>query len=220
MKLRNLVVAAALMLGGCVHQRWGNEYVHWSSNLPSEERTVSVHPADGGAGRGGVTVDDSFSCPFRPKFGLEVATEGDVRVSAGIDATYNFGIENQELQPLPEPYESYGYACFRPWLVMPEPFVSLSADVARDWSLNAEVGMPYSEFRLERGHYRWDDNEALEEIDLGGGFGWSASLGVEYRRENGFLKLHVATEHFEAELDGEPLPLYNWALGVDYRFRW
>jgi hypothetical protein len=164
--------------------RASNDYVAWTPHTTREQRTVPVHPADGGASRGQATTSDFYGCALRPRLGIAGSLGTDsFRIKIGLDNMLNMGITNLKKQNLPDPpYESYAFCRFSPDPVTFKPFVGFESELAKVL-FGAELGITYSSFRLSKGHYRWCDYETIEKYYLGSGPGVFAGLMLAFRAD-------------------------------------
>jgi hypothetical protein len=133
-------------------------------NLSIQDRTVTVHPADGGPSRGEVVLDygDSYNIPsLGASYSASIGTRSLIRAKAGIEGRWNLswdydGCVEQKLQPLPRPYESYGYSAYKQNEFAYKPFVGVDLTLFDHLRLGVEFGRPSGEFDYEIGDYRWD----------------------------------------------------------------
>ena len=190
---RNLLLLGALAVAGCsayapikdsnilpsdkvktgICWRASSDYVGWTPHASREQRTVPIHPADGGPSRGQATTPNYYGCPLRPRFGIAGSLGTDeFRVKIGLDNMFNMGIMAGKKQDLPDPpYESYAFSKLSPDLITFRPFIGIEAEVLDTLLIGTELGITYSSFSLSKGHYRWDDYETIEKYSLGSGLG-------------------------------------------------
>lgn len=166
---------------------------------------IPIHPDDGGTSRGGVHTEFEYPGCFFVSAGLECSIgTRETRFSGGIDfragGSYN---EAQEIQPLPPPYESYGWTeeeMSSPYM----PFVRFNQKVSREVSIGFEAGFPYAEVEASTGHYR---NNQYETIMRGTwkGFGVRYCLNIDLletmsqRRGKRMIGFSIIYEKYEPE---------------------
>lgn len=201
------------------------------NDLNCEKRTVYIHPDDGGKERGGVVMDinelsdgGTVSLYCEGSTGLEW-----LRLKAGIEGRLNsFSVEDKGLQPLPPPYESYGWAEFSEDSLSWMPYVGaeLRWNVTDDFSLyaGANRGWVESGFTYKSGHERYCQvNTDFSEHDRVWGNNYTFYIGISGLRkkdephEN--LYLAYTIEDYKADISGGTNIRKNLAiLGISVRF--
>ncbi|MBW2972875.1 hypothetical protein KY346_00610 [Candidatus Woesearchaeota archaeon] len=237
---RNLLLLGALAVTGCsayaplkstnildskkvktqVCLRSGIDYVGWTPHTTSEQRTVPIHPADGGSSRGKITTQNYYDCPFRPRLGIAGSLGNDsCRIKIGLDNMLNLGIMNGEEQDLPKPYESYGFSTFHPDLITFKPFIGLETEFLDTLLISLEAGITYSSFRLYKGHYRWADYEKIEKYSLGSGPGVFAGMDLALKLDKDiYFGARFGFENYF--IDGRPdIQCYSGSLLLIKTFR-
>lgn len=164
------------------------------NNLSREDRTVYVHPADGGKEKGGVLMSvNRVSGAGLSIFGEETTGPRWLRLKAGIEGRINsFSGEDREDQPLPSPYHSIGWATFSEdsfsW--MPYVGVELRTDLD-DFAvfLGVNRGWPESGFEFRKGDQRYGiDNTEFSDSWRGYGNSYTVYLGAGTNgKGDGFL---------------------------------
>jgi hypothetical protein len=193
-------------------------------NLSKEKRTIPVHPDDGGASKGGVVINlnevDAAST-VRANLGLEgsIGTEY-IRFKAGGDIKLNpQGVEHRELQPLPFPYESYGCARLTSETLTFAPFIGVDVKLKNNWRFGIELGAPYDCYRVEKWHYRFDQNE-LTEKDSWRGYGTSFRVMVSYGSDDVFIGFGYGQEIYPVKLFNEKTDInvhtFSFVIGKDF----
>ena len=215
------------------------DMISWRPKVSSSQRTVSVHPDDGGAGVGSVKLDlDGTSSAQRLGVNL-TSGNGKLRFVLGLDCRFNniySGIDDEdddedweygdgpmrdiERQPLPWNYYSYGYAWIEPsdynWI----PYLGVEAEINNLFILGLEAGAPYGKFSYERGHYRNLVATPLEK-DSWRGFGGRASgkVGLRILDNRGVVGLQYAFERYDARFAGQPTDIDAHVFSLFFSMR-
>ena len=171
--------------------------------------TIPVHPDDGGPSMGSVTTEFESDCTFNIAAGLECSYgTKNTRVHAGIDGRLgtNFTAYERQLQPLPPPYESYGWSRMEWKGSSYIPFVGVSQRIAKNFVMGFEMGWPSAESDAEAGHHRNNMPEAI----CGGtweGFGRRYCLNFTYEERYSSTvnkyNLAIVYETYEPDFGGE-----------------
>ena len=188
------------------------DIVGWDPGLSSVQRTVPVHPNDGGPANGAVTLDigGSTSGPrlgllaaIGPNF-LRLVFGGEVRINPmADDEEFGVGQHDHEMQPLPFLHESRGYALFDPNQYTLTPFIGVESIIFKQFILGLEYGAPHTEFTWEKGHERFDEFQIIEK-DVWDGRGHSGRIrfGYIFSEDLGYVGIEYAREHYDAEFSG------------------
>ena len=258
---RSIAAAGVLaFLSGCMSYHPISEYKHsksgdfyseigWrgavelpviSPKLSKEQKYVPIHPADGGAERGGSNLSITPALEmFDTRFGLEGSTGFKrFRVKAGANLSYlvplNSGdvkdgypkqndqgnsLASIKLQPLPWPYESYAYGQFRKLSELEtEPFVGIEFFPGSELGISLEIGKPSSTFRYEKGHWRWDSFEQTQnEKWKGRGTRYLIRTDFYDKKRDKYEKdwgLFAAYEKYDTEFSGVKTPVNSYIAGI------
>ncbi|MBW2995714.1 hypothetical protein KY332_00265 [Candidatus Woesearchaeota archaeon] len=195
----------------------GFECIDYAPKLSKEQRTIPVHDDDGGKAMGDVTTNEPKKLTCAPYLGLEgLVGNEDFKFKFGGEVRFNFPPDNKyditddffdrKLQPLPSPYESYGYSLFETGSKTLEAYLGAEWKFENNILLGLELGFPYSEFRYEKGHYRFSSYEAIEK-GRWKGFGKSLNLKIGYSFDDGYyskelinsINFYYGIEHYPAK---------------------
>jgi hypothetical protein len=181
--------------------------------LSEKNRTVNVHQRDRGhLGQHSskkVVLNEIFTNvahvgieqglrygPAIFKIGTDMGC--DLTTLGEIDGPYN-----RKLQDLPSGYESYGGMVLGPTFNI-SPFVGVDFEF-RDWTMGIEAGIPYTGFKHDLGHYRWDSNEFIAQ-DSDWSFGRSVSIKAGIGNKwDGMFSIGYRYESHPVSLSGEDI---------------
>ena len=171
---------------GC---RLGFEFSDSKSDIGSLSK-IPIHEKDGGEERGCVYVNPTFDATrfivgVENSFGtkkMRVKFGGDIK---HVNGTFE-SKRNWRLQPLPSPYESYGYAYIFQDSKIYQPYLGLDYNyniLDYFFTLSFEYGTPISEFSFEKGHHRYNKHDPILR-DSWSGNGESYKVKIVYNNIN------------------------------------
>lgn len=199
-----------------------------NSPLPEEQRHIPIHKDDGNfPNKKGVTTD------LRGDIGFSIFTrlEGsagtkNLRLKTGVDEKLlNTGYGERKLQPLPPPWESYGYTNLKFNNLTHHPFVGLEGKILERYALGLEFGMPYFGVTMETGHHRWNREEPIY-TDHWEGYGRSVGLQLTCNEPEGDYEIlrrmifRVRRDSYDPVLFDQKvnLELYSATLMLEFDF--
>jgi hypothetical protein len=189
------------------------DWVGWDQEFTAAQRTVSVHPDDGGPSAGAATVDvDGIEATVRVGLLGAVGPRAcrflvgtDVRVNPQYDSD-NFDdtdLHDKERQPLGAGYDSYAYGLFDTGDYTIIPFIGVESIIADNLIFGLEYSRPRTKLTWETGHYRYDELQAVTHDSWESfGHGGRARAGYIFDKDLGYLGLEYGHTRYDAEFSG------------------
>ena len=240
--MRGLITGlAGLTLAGCgiytkpsevskdfsVYPEWrvGVDAFYTKANVSKQLRTTGPHPDDPFLS-GDTTTGNPSGVNVALKVGA-VASAGtpDFRVYAGGDVRYGgheiFSATEDRKQQISDTREpQFGSYAFTQLLQLYTAMPVLGIEkVLGDFTVRAEVGLPYSWYQVRSGHDRYNKFEQVQQ-DRWDGWGQHVRADFLYKvTDNWSAGLSVGYEHFKAEFGGEKSDIESFLGFLQFEYK-
>jgi hypothetical protein len=222
-----LCLTGALYSTGCgsINQRVAMEtYFTANSNLTEAARTIPVHPDEGGAAAGSLTLGSDlgeteirYGFEYLPDFnsGLKKSLEFKLGADIGIDM---MGKE-KEIFTKGTGSESYGVLTVEYPLITLTPFAGVEFKMAENAALSIELGARYTSIAKELEYYRWNSYETYDK-DIQRGVGLIGRLSITFNlNKDQTIGLEYKDSYYRTiKFDNRPFRLKSFGMVFNWKF--